>query len=250
MGPSWQIVGFRQQGMVFLQSSRAQVPTRSSSQSVRGVWILEGHRTDKPILAAAGTNCIGVKKALVFYKGRPPKGIKTDWVMHEYRVTGSSSSQPQKQNGSMRFDDWVLCRVRKKGNFPAAGDEVTETCSPTESSPAISRQSEEKSVMENSCFSTADLFCNDDPLLDYNVFDFYEGRETAAEALDPVCSMRYSDHGGMTVYGAWKRKLSVGLLDESMLQLQPGKRVQCSPDGLLSTASSVSANQFFPDFFL
>ncbi|KAK8914024.1 NAC transcription factor NAM-B2 [Platanthera zijinensis] len=230
-------------------------PNRSAGS---GYWKATG--TDKPILAAAGTNCIGVKKALVFYKGRPPKGIKTDWVMHEYRVTGSSSSQPQKQNGSMRLDDWVLCRVRKKGNFPAAGDEVTENCSPTKSSPAISRQSEEeKSVMENSCFSTADLFCNDDPLLDYNAFDFYEGRETAAEALDPVFSMRYSDHGGgggdyleipTTVYGAWKRKLSVGLLDESMLQLQPGKRFQCSPDGLLSTASSVSANQFFPDFFL
>ena len=35
---------------------------------------------------------IGVKKALVFYKGRPPKGIKTNWIMHEYRLANNPNS--------------------------------------------------------------------------------------------------------------------------------------------------------------
>ena len=51
-----------------------------------GYWKATG--TDKLIVAPPnGNESIGVKKALVFYKGRPPKGIKTGWIMHEYRLT-------------------------------------------------------------------------------------------------------------------------------------------------------------------
>ncbi|GMP85350.1 hypothetical protein CsSME_00038545 [Camellia sinensis var. sinensis] len=42
-----------------------------------GYWKATG--TDKPIRSSCGTRIIGVKKALVFYRGRPPRGIKTDW---------------------------------------------------------------------------------------------------------------------------------------------------------------------------
>ncbi|XP_042497677.1 NAC transcription factor 29-like [Macadamia integrifolia] len=75
-----------------------------------GYWKATG--TDKAIYS--GSQYVGVKKALVFYKGRPPKGLKTDWIMHEYRL-GDPSRRPNKlQVGSMRLDDWVLCRIYKK----------------------------------------------------------------------------------------------------------------------------------------
>nr|GEY28103.1 NAC transcription factor 29 [Tanacetum cinerariifolium]GEY28473.1 NAC transcription factor 29 [Tanacetum cinerariifolium]GEY35159.1 NAC transcription factor 29 [Tanacetum cinerariifolium] len=82
---------------------------RPNRAAVSGYWKATG--TDKAIYS--GSKYVGVKKALVFYKGRPPKGIKTDWIMHEYRLN-ESRSQPTKKIGSMRLDDWVLCRIYKK----------------------------------------------------------------------------------------------------------------------------------------
>ncbi|XP_027348971.1 NAC transcription factor 29-like [Abrus precatorius] len=80
-----------------------------------GYWKATG--TDKPIFTSCGIiKSIGVKKALVFYKGRPPKGSKTDWIMHEYRLHDSMISN-SKQKGSMRLDEWVLCRVRQKSSY-------------------------------------------------------------------------------------------------------------------------------------
>ncbi|XP_061366339.1 NAC domain-containing protein 2-like [Gastrolobium bilobum] len=84
---------------------------RPNRATVSGYWKATG--TDKAIYS--GSEHIGVKKALVFYKGRPPKGLKTDWIMHEYRLIGSKR-QPSRQIGSMRLDDWVLCRIYKKKN--------------------------------------------------------------------------------------------------------------------------------------
>lgn len=85
---------------------------RPNRAAVSGYWKATG--TDKAIYS--GSKYIGVKKALVFYKGRPPKGVKTDWIMHEYRLS-ESRAQTYKQNGSMKLDDWVLCRIYKKKNL-------------------------------------------------------------------------------------------------------------------------------------
>ncbi|OIT05595.1 PREDICTED: NAC transcription factor 29 [Nicotiana attenuata] len=88
---------------------------RPNRAAVSGYWKATG--TDKAIYS--GSKYVGIKKALVFYKGRPPKGIKTDWIMHEYRLS-ESRSQPIRPNGSMRLDDWVLCRIYKKKNLGRA----------------------------------------------------------------------------------------------------------------------------------
>uniref|UniRef100_A0A0E0BN90 NAC domain-containing protein n=1 Tax=Oryza glumipatula TaxID=40148 RepID=A0A0E0BN90_9ORYZ len=85
-----------------------------------GYWKATG--TDKSILSTPTSDNIGVKKALVFYKGKPPKGVKTDWIMHEYRLTGTSANnttttkQRRASSMTMRLDDWVLCRIHKKSN--------------------------------------------------------------------------------------------------------------------------------------
>ncbi|XWS19558.1 hypothetical protein CRYUN_Cryun31cG0025700 [Craigia yunnanensis] len=92
-------------------------PNRAASSDY---WKATG--TDKPIVTSNGNQKVGVKKALVFYGGKPPKGIKTNWIMHEYRVVdNNSTSKPQiadvpNRKASLRLDDWVLCRIYKKKN--------------------------------------------------------------------------------------------------------------------------------------
>jgi hypothetical protein len=87
-----------------------------------GYWKATG--TDKiivgpPVMAGGAQEAIGVKKALVFYRGRPPKGVRTNWIMHEYCLSENSSysHKPLKNKDfSMRLDDWVLCRIYKKSH--------------------------------------------------------------------------------------------------------------------------------------
>nr|AJF38903.1 NAC transcription factor [Diospyros kaki] len=94
---------------------------RPNRAAVSGYWKATG--TDKSIYS--GTKFVGVKKALVFYEGKPPKGIKTDWIMHEYRLSDSSTHIPRK-NGSMRLDDWVLCRIYKKKSLVRTVEKTAE----------------------------------------------------------------------------------------------------------------------------
>ena len=58
--------------------------TRPNRVTGAGFWKATG--TDRPIYSSDGTKCIGLKKSLVFYRGRAAKGIKTDWMMHEFRL--------------------------------------------------------------------------------------------------------------------------------------------------------------------
>ncbi|KAG9159556.1 hypothetical protein Leryth_013547 [Lithospermum erythrorhizon] len=79
--------------------------TRPNRVAGSGYWKATG--TDKII--TTGGRKVGIKKALVFYIGKAPKGTKTNWIMHEYRIF-----EPQRKNGSSKLDEWVLCRIYKK----------------------------------------------------------------------------------------------------------------------------------------
>lgn len=56
---------------------------RNHRETKDGFWKSTGQ--DRVI--SYGGRVIGTKKTLVFYKGRTPRGVKTDWVMHQYSVT-------------------------------------------------------------------------------------------------------------------------------------------------------------------
>ncbi|KAG5001838.1 hypothetical protein JHK87_022910 [Glycine soja] len=86
-----------------------------------GFWKATG--TDRPIYSSEGSKCIGLKKSLVFYKGRAAKGIKTDWMMHEFRLpslTHPPSSLKKFMDKTIPANEsWAICRIFKKTNATA-----------------------------------------------------------------------------------------------------------------------------------
>ncbi|KDP20281.1 hypothetical protein JCGZ_06867 [Jatropha curcas] len=81
---------------------------RTNRATEAGYWKATGK--DKEIYK--GKNClVGMKKTLVFYRGRAPKGEKTNWVMHEYRLEGKFSYYNLPKAAK---DEWVVCRVFHK----------------------------------------------------------------------------------------------------------------------------------------
>ncbi|BAF20542.1 NAC domain-containing protein 22-like [Oryza sativa Japonica Group] len=85
---------------------------RPSRTTERGFWKATG--SDRAIRCAADPKrLIGLKKTLVYYEGRAPRGTKTDWVMNEYRLPDAAAI-PDTMQLQMQHDDMVLCKVYRK----------------------------------------------------------------------------------------------------------------------------------------
>ncbi|KAG5225807.1 NAC transcription factor [Salix suchowensis] len=65
-----------------------------------GYWKATG--ADKDVIYAR--QVIGSKKTLVFYRGKSPGGVKTNWIMREYRASNSDGA-PQRANNAMRWHE-------------------------------------------------------------------------------------------------------------------------------------------------
>lgn len=104
--------------------------SRPNRAAGTGYWKATG--ADKPI---GNPKAVGIKKALVFYAGKAPKGEKTNWIMHEYRLADVDRSA-RKNNNSLRLDDWVLCRIyNKKGSIEKNQRKVNPSYMDTVASP-------------------------------------------------------------------------------------------------------------------
>lgn len=120
----WDLPGDCAQERYFFSTREAKYPNgnRSNRATGSGYWKATG--LDKQIVTCRGGQVVGIKKTLVFYRGKPPHGTRTDWIMHEYRLVlpenPASVAPPEKnatQSPVVPMDNWVLCRIflKKRG---------------------------------------------------------------------------------------------------------------------------------------
>ncbi|KAL6606426.1 hypothetical protein ACP70R_042079 [Stipagrostis hirtigluma subsp. patula] len=98
---------------------------RSNRSTAAGYWKATGK--DRLIRSRPQGALIGIKKTLVFHRGRAPRGHRTAWIMHEYRT--AEPHLQQGQNGS-----FVLYRLFNK-HEEGSNSEDTSSDSPPTSSP-------------------------------------------------------------------------------------------------------------------
>ncbi|KMZ57248.1 putative NAC domain-containing protein 21/22 [Zostera marina] len=105
--------------------------SRTNRATKTGYWKATGK--DRSVYDPMTHALVGMRKTLVFYHGRAPNGIKTSWVMHEFRM--ETLHMPPKE-------DWVLCRVFSKRKEEIPSFQVLDSCTSS-------------SVMESSSFMDA-----------------------------------------------------------------------------------------------
>lgn len=88
---------------------------RSNRATRHGYW----KATGKDRVISCNSRAVGLKKTLVFYRGRAPKGERTDWVMHEYTMDEEELKRCQAAS-----EYYVLYKVFKKsGPGPKNGEQ-------------------------------------------------------------------------------------------------------------------------------
>ncbi|AES90830.1 putative transcription factor NAM family [Medicago truncatula] len=82
--------------------------SRTNRATKAGYWKATG-KERKIVCRCSSSTITGNCKTLVFYLGRAPLGDRTNWIMHEYRLTDDLSQDSPYFKGGL-----ALCRVIKK----------------------------------------------------------------------------------------------------------------------------------------
>ncbi|GAA0140689.1 hypothetical protein LIER_01993 [Lithospermum erythrorhizon] len=150
--------------------------TRTNRATMAGFWKATGR--DKAVYNKH--QLIGMRKTLVFYKGRAPNGQKSDWIMHEYRLESDENAPPQEEG-------WVVCRAFKKRN-------IVQTKTNTMERWDTSNNNNNSSGISSSSYFSYDQLNNSSSVMDHLTIDYNNNtnisRMQPPNFLPPLSSMR------------------------------------------------------------
>ncbi|XP_035818276.1 NAC transcription factor isoform X1 [Zea mays] len=121
--------------------------SRTNRATSTGYWKATGK--DRRIACDGGV--YGLRKTLVFYRGRAPGGERTAWVMHEYRLCQDLA------HGTCNFiGAYALCRVikRHEGGLPQ-GESYAKGAAGSARSGQMSKVSSSSSLVSNDQLSAS-----------------------------------------------------------------------------------------------
>ncbi|WJX41101.1 hypothetical protein P8452_28506 [Trifolium repens] len=93
---------------------------RMNRSTNSGYWKASG--SDKKVSVSSSISnggIAGIRKTLVFYKGKSPNGTRTHWIMHEYRLVSVETTACNQSFYGNEIGDWVLCHIfmKKRSNI-------------------------------------------------------------------------------------------------------------------------------------
>ncbi|QCD76523.1 NAC domain-containing protein 104-like [Vigna unguiculata] len=91
-----------------------------------GYWKPTG--MEEPVVSSSNNKRVGMKKYFVFHVGEAAAGIKTNWIMQEYRLSDSASStrsSKRKPQPKADYKKWVICRVYERNGEEDNGTELS-----------------------------------------------------------------------------------------------------------------------------
>lgn len=114
---------------------------RPNRVTASGYWKATG--ADRMIKSESCLRSIGLKKTLVFYSGKAPRGIRSSWIMNEYRL-------PQHETERLQKAEISLCRVYKRAGLEDHRSVQTRASSSSSSSSKKPHQPPHKQVKPRS----------------------------------------------------------------------------------------------------
>ncbi|KAL6545782.1 hypothetical protein OROGR_009656 [Orobanche gracilis] len=124
-------------GKAMVEENKWYFYSRRTQSRISGSGYWQSVGIEDPIHSSSSGQRVGMKKYNVFFLGEPSQGLKTNWIMQEYRLSDSTSSSSSSSSSSSRrrrssknvdFSRWVICCVYERNSDNDGDDGVELSC--------------------------------------------------------------------------------------------------------------------------